>query len=100
MLRIINDIALFWRLTTVKRWLCGSNGCANPLLGSSLYPDGAVAAGMVYRLWVDLDMPKMVADQFVLQGSERVRDICGVALVHTAPINQLRPTSPATTLLV
>jgi len=100
MLRIIDDITRSWRLTTVKGWRCGSNGSANPLLGSGLYPDSAFAAGMVDRLWIDLHMPEMVADQFVLQGRERVRDICWVALVYTAPINQLRPTRPAATLLL
>jgi hypothetical protein len=76
MLCIIDDIAFSWRLTPIKRRLGGNNGFADPLLGSSLYPDRTFAASMVDRLMVDLDMPEMVADQFVLQGSKGVGGIC------------------------
>jgi len=70
------------------------------LLGSGLYPDSAFAAGMIDCLWIDLHMPEMMADQFVLQGRERIRHICWIALVHTTPINQFYPARSAATLLV
>jgi hypothetical protein len=55
---------------------------------------------MIDRLGIDLHMPEMVADQFILQGRERIRDIGWFALVYTTPINQLYPARSAAPLLV
>jgi hypothetical protein len=94
MLGIVDDIAraLPRRLTAIKGRLRRPHRFANPVLGRRSHSDLAFAAGMIHGLEIDLHVPKMVADEFILESGERVGGISGIAPVNSAPIDQLCPT--------
>src|SRR5437868_988256 len=54
-----------------------------------------LAAGMVDRLFIDLAMPELVSNPFLLELGEGMTDIGQHALVNARPIYQVRPASPA-----
>jgi hypothetical protein len=55
---------------------------------------------MVHRLLINLLVPVMVSDQFMLEHSEDVRNVRQITSVNSAPIDQFRSTNTTSALLV
>src|SRR5215510_12318210 len=67
---------------------------AETLLGRRIKSQRTFTAGMVNRLDIDLNVPEIVPDEFVLQCCERVRSVSRILLVYASPIDQRDPTRP------
>jgi len=94
-LSIVKRIPAFSGLPTIEGRFSRPNGFSNPILSSSPHSNFALPACIVDRFDINIEVPKVMPNQLIFQGTPRVLNIPVVSLVHSCEIHEVGSAVPA-----